>query len=122
MPELVLIVDDTPLARTVLRKIVESGGYRTAEAGSTQEAILAYRIERPNIVTMDLLMEGHDGLVAIQALRHMDPTVKIVVCSATSDPNYVAAAVKLQVEAVLHKPVEAEKLLATIRGALAKSS
>lgn len=116
MNPLVLIVDDTPLARTILRQIVERGGYRIAEAGSTQEAIRSYRAERPDAVMMDMFMEGHDGVVAIQALRRIDPTVKIVVCSATSDPAYVAATMKLGVEAYLNKPVDAEKLLATLQG------
>jgi two-component system chemotaxis response regulator CheY len=106
----------------LLRKIIEGGGYRTAEAGSTQEAILAYRAERPDVVTMDLLMEGHDGLVAIQLLRRIDPTAKIIVCSATTEPNYVAAANQLRVDGFLHKPVEAERLLTTIAEALAKPS
>lgn len=95
MSALILIVDETPLARTILRRTIERGGYRAAEAGCTREAIRVYLAARPDVVTMDILMEGRDGIVAIQALRHIDPSAKIIVCSATSDPAYVAAAAKL---------------------------
>src|ERR1700733_11466122 len=99
MRPLVLIVDDTPLARTTLRRALEQRGYHIVEAGSTEEAIRVYREEWPDVVTMDMLMDGLNGIVAIQALRRIDRHAKIVVCSATSNQSFVAGALTLGVEA-----------------------
>ena len=69
---------------------------------------------------MDILMEKHNGIVAIATLRRMDPTAMIVVCSATSDKSFVAGAATLGVEAYLNKPVNPERLLAAVSAALKK--
>ena len=121
MRPLVLIVDDTPLARTVLRRALEERGYHVVEAGSTQEAIRVYRDEWPDVVTMDMLMDGPNGIVAIQALKHIDHKAKIIVCSATSDKSFVSGAVSLGVEAYLNKPVDTERLIAAIKTALTEN-
>jgi CheY-like chemotaxis protein len=119
MRPLVLIVDDTPIARTTLRRTLEQHGYHIVEAGSTEEAIRVYREEWPDVVTMDMLMDGPNGIVAIQALKHIDHKAKIIVCSATSDKSFVAGALTLGVEAYLNKPVDPERLLGAIKTALA---
>ena len=120
MRPLILIVDDTPLARTTLRRALEQRGYHIVEAGSTEEAIRVYREEWPDVVTMDMLMDGLNGIVAIQALQHIDHNAKIIVCSATSNQSFVAGALTLGVEAYLNKPIDPERLLAAIEKALAK--
>ncbi len=122
MRPLIMIVDDTPLARTNLRRALEPRGYRVVEAGSAEEAIRVYREESPDVVTMDMLMDGVNGIVAIQALQHIDRNAKIVVCSATSDQAFVIGAAKLGVEAYLNKPIDATRLLAVIERALMKAA
>src|SRR5579863_1217028 len=121
MRPLVLIVDDTPLARLTLRRTLEEKGYHVVEAGSTQDAIRVYRDEWPDVVTMDMLMDGPNGIVAIQALKHIDHNAKIIVCSATSDKSFVSGAATLGVEAYLNKPVDPDRLLAAIKKALENS-
>jgi CheY-like chemotaxis protein len=120
MRPLILIVDDTPLARTTIRRVLEQRGYGTVEAGSTADAIRVYREEWPDLVTMDMLMDGLNGIVAIQALQRIDPQVKIVVCSATADKSFVAGAATLRVEAYLNKPIDPERLLGAVEKALSR--
>jgi CheY-like chemotaxis protein len=122
MRPLILVVDDTALARMVLRRALEERGYHVVEAGSTEEAIRVYREEWPDVVTMDMLMDGYNGIIAIQALKHLDHKAKIVVCSATSDPSFVSGALKLGVEAYLNKPVDPDRLVAILAKALAQSA
>jgi two-component system chemotaxis response regulator CheY len=121
MPALILTVDDTRLARTTLRLILEERGYRVVEAASTVEAIRVYREQKPDVVTMDILMEGHNGIIAIQALRSIDKRAKIIVCSGTSDQSFVAGAAALGVEAYLNKPIDPKRLVAAIETALVKT-
>lgn len=59
---------------------------------------------------MDMLMDGLNGIIAIQLLKRIDHKAKIIVCSATSDPSFVAGAAQLGVEAYLNKPIDSEKL------------
>ncbi len=120
MRPLVLVVDDTPLARLTLRRTLEAHGYDVVEAGSTEEAIRVYGDQWPDVVTMDILMDGNNGIIAIQALLHMDREAMIVVCSATADRSFVAGAVTLGVAAYLNKPISAERLLAAVAAALEK--
>jgi two-component system, chemotaxis family, chemotaxis protein CheY len=61
------------------------------------------------------------GIAAIQGIRLIDPYAKIIVCSATSDPVYVAAAAKLGVSAYLQKPVDPDRLLVSLKKALAEA-
>lgn len=121
MRPLILVVDDTPLARTTLRRSLEQHGYHVVEAGSTADAIRVYREEWPDVVTMDMLMDGLNGIIAIQALKRIDHKAKIVVCSATANQSFVAGAAALGVEAYLNKPIETERLIAAIEQALTKA-
>jgi two-component system chemotaxis response regulator CheY len=121
MRPLVLVVDDTPLARTTIRRILEPRGYDVVEAGSTAEAVRQYQEIWPEVVTMDILMDGLNGIVAIQALQRIDNKAKIIVCSATADRSFVAGAAKLGVEAYLNKPVDAERLLEAVAKAFNKA-
>jgi len=71
--------------------------------------------------------DGHphgrpNGIVAIQALKHIDHRAKIIECSATSDQSFVAGAAKLGVEAYLNKPIDPERLIAAIGKALADAA
>jgi two-component system chemotaxis response regulator CheY len=117
---LILVVDDTPMARTNVRRTLEERGFDVVEAGSTQDAIRVYRDEWPDVVTMDILMDGHNGIVAIQALRRIDPDANIIVCSATSDRTFVTGAASLGVDAYLNKPIDGERLIAAVEKILAR--
>ena len=118
MRPLVLVVDDTPLARQTLRRPLDMRGYHVIEAESAEDAIRVYAEEWPDVVTMDMLMDRHNGIAAIAALRKLDHKAKIIVCSATSDQSFVAGAANLGVEAYLNKPVPLERLIAAIEKAL----
>jgi CheY-like chemotaxis protein len=120
MRPLILVVDDTPLARSTLRRTLETAGYHIVEAGSTEEAIRVYREEWPDLVTMDMLMDGHNGIVAIQAIQHIDHNAKIIVCSATSNQSFVAGAAQLGIKIYLNKPIDPARLLAAVAATLGK--
>lgn len=114
----VLVVDDASVARVLLRQVLGRGGYTVIEAESGQDAIRMFSAHRPDVVTMDILMDAINGMVAIQALMRIDPNARIVVISATSDPNVVTQSLKLGVRGFVSKPFQPANLLSALQRAL----
>jgi CheY-like chemotaxis protein len=86
---LVLIVDDQPSNLAILRRLVESIGYRTCLAENGQRAIQLLESSQPDAVLLDILMPVLDGFGVLQAVRQ-HPTLSytpIIVVSAASELN-----------------------------------
>ena len=113
-----LVVDDTAIMRVLLGRILREAGFDVVEASSGAEAIQSYYRERPDIVLMDLNMEGIDGTAAIRGILKVNPDARIVVCSATSDAHIVLNLLRLGAKGYVTKPFTPEKLLGTITSAL----
>ena len=117
----VLVVDDSGLARRRARGILESAGYEVIEAQDGMAAIESYFVSKPDVVLLDLVMQGMYGLDVLSKLRKIDPSARIIVASAdvqTSSHELVAEA---GAAGFLIKPVEADTLLALVRSTLAEA-
>lgn len=111
MSQKVLLVDDSGLARRGTRKILEAAGYEVVEAEDGISAIERYFIEKPDVVMLDLVMKGMNGLDVLAKLREMDPNACVVVLSAdiqTSSRELVHAAGAF---GFLNKPVDPTLML-----------
>jgi len=74
----ILIVDDEKGIRDLLRKALEKVGYQVKDAESGKEGIELYRNAPTDLVIMDILMPGQDGLESIRCLRSEFPDAKII--------------------------------------------
>lgn len=83
----ILVVDDDPTLRRVAGKLLEKLGYRVLEAPSGEGALEIYAQNRGNIdlVLLDILMPGLNGLQTMERLRTLDPQVRILLVSGVSD-------------------------------------
>jgi CheY-like chemotaxis protein len=113
----ILIVDDDPSTRFVLRMILEREGYTIVEAGNGAAALDLIRPDPlPDIVMTDLMMPVMTGMQLIQRLRSEPRTASIPIVVVSSNPE---AALKLQasghVNAIVTKPFTASKLADRIR-------
>jgi two-component system, NarL family, response regulator DegU len=83
----VLLVDDHPLFRAGVRRVLDgSGRYRvTAEAGCAHEAIDAVDVHKPELVVLDVQLPGISGLKTARILRRKDPRARIVLVSLFGD-------------------------------------
>jgi DNA-binding NarL/FixJ family response regulator len=85
-PLRVIVVDDDPLARRMLRDVLQSAGITViAEAGSGREAVELTAYYRPDVVVMDLIMPGMDGLEATTEITRATPGVRVVILTSSDD-------------------------------------
>jgi two-component system, OmpR family, KDP operon response regulator KdpE len=113
----ILVVEDEPPIRRLLRTTLGANDYRTLEAGTGAEALSALRHHRPDLVLLDLGLPDVDGLRLIADIRKLGP-VPIVVLSSRGDEAAKVAALDSGADDYVTKPFGADELLARIRAAL----
>jgi two-component system chemotaxis response regulator CheY len=111
MNKRILVVDDSNLARRMVRQVLESRGFAVIEASDGLTALERYALERPDAVVLDLVMKGMYGQDVLTKLRALDPEARVVVVTAdiqtpSRDAAYASGAV-----AFITKPVDAAELL-----------
>jgi two-component system, OmpR family, KDP operon response regulator KdpE len=116
-PVTVLVVDDEPAIRRLLRTSLAAQGYRIVEAETASAALAEIRGHEPDIVILDLGLPDSDGLDVIRAVRSSSP-VPIVVLSSRGDERGKVEALDLGADDYLTKPFGMAELVARIRAAL----
>jgi len=113
----ILVVDDEPQIRRVLRSTLSSNGYVIIEAKTGEEAVELLRKERPDLVLLDVNMPGMGGIAAAREIRSASdmPIIMLTVQSAEKDK---VAALDAGADDYVVKPFGIEELLARIRAAL----
>jgi two-component system KDP operon response regulator KdpE len=114
---IILIVEDEPPIRRLLRATLGANDYRTLEAGTGAEALSALRHHRPDLVLLDLGLPDIDGLQLIVDIRKLG-AVPVVVLSSRGDEAAKVAALDSGADDYVTKPFGADELLARIRAAL----
>lgn len=116
-PAKLLVIEDDPAIRRLLRVTLERAGHAVAEAGTAREALSLLPIEKPQVVLLDLGLPDRDGLELVQLLKRGGEATLIVV-SAREATSEKVAALDLGADDYLVKPFDTEELLARIRAAL----
>jgi two-component system, OmpR family, KDP operon response regulator KdpE len=116
-PVTVLVVDDEPPIRRLLRTSLTAQGYRIVEAGDAAAALVEIRNHEPDIVILDLGLPDADGLSVIETVRQSS-AVPIIVLSSRGDERGKVEALDLGADDYLTKPFGMAELVARIRAAL----
>lgn len=113
----VLITDDHKLIREGIQIMLENAGdiEVVGSLASGEEAVNAVRENRPDVILMDILMNGMSGIESARWIKELDATIKILVVTMEISKDYVAAAIKAGVEGYLPKDVDKETLVEAIR-------
>lgn len=113
----VLIVDDSPASRDVLRQLLQGLRFRTAEADNGDEALAIARTCAPDLIFMDLVMPGIDGFETVRRLRDAPPTraVPVVMLSAHAIDDARQLSRDHGCNGFLSKPVRFEQVLETLQ-------
>ncbi|MFC3784409.1 two-component system KDP operon response regulator KdpE [Sphingopyxis italica] len=113
----ILIVEDDPHIRRLLRATMHRAGHAVVEAADARQAIALLDIERPDVVLLDLGLPDRDGLELIGLIRLRSAAIVIVV-SARDDGAEKVTALDLGADDYVTKPFDTDELLARIRTAL----
>ncbi|MGH9512624.1 MAG: sigma-54-dependent transcriptional regulator [Terriglobales bacterium] len=106
-PANILLVDDEPGMQRYIRTLLEVDNYRVATASTGEEAVeLVKKGLRPDLVLLDLLMPGIDGLQTLEELRKLHAGLKVVMLSCVSDTRKVVQAIRLGAHDYLTKPFQ----------------
>ncbi|QAT40557.1 response regulator [Clostridium sp. JN-9] len=112
----VLIVDDAAFMRMMIKDILEKNGYEVVgEANNGIKAVELFKKENPDVVTMDITMPDMDGIEAVKAIRQIDPSAKIIMCSAMGQQSMVMDAIKAGAKDFIVKPFQADRVLEAIK-------
>jgi two-component system, chemotaxis family, chemotaxis protein CheY len=115
----VLIVDDAVFMRKLLTDALVSGGHEVVgEAGNGIEAVARWQELRPELTTLDITMPEKDGLAALAEIMAIDPSAKIIMCSALGQEGKVLEAVKLGAKDFVVKPFQPPRVLEAVDKAL----
>ena len=116
MPKKVLIVDDSPMIRRIVGKILKDSGYDVVMAENGQKGVEAARRDRPDLVIMDIEMPVMNGLQATASIKSDRSTAHIPVLIFTSlgSEQDMRMALEAGGSGFLNKPISKEELRATI--------
>jgi len=108
---IVLVVDDSLLATQVLKSALEELGHRVVRTASTgTEALSAYKVCNPDIVTMDVTMPGMSGIEATEKIMKSYPDARIIMVSSHAQQGVIMGAIKAGAKSFLLKPIKPDKL------------
>ena len=112
-----LLVDDEPRIRRVLRLALEDEGYEVAEAANGYDALAALRREPPDVVLLDLMLPDRDGFTVCREIRRSSD-VPVIMVTARTDSHDVVAGLEAGADDYVTKPLVAKELSARIRALL----
>jgi DNA-binding response OmpR family regulator len=113
----VLVVDDEPQARTMLRLILARAGFEVLEAQDGYDALAEVDRALPDAMILDIMMPGIDGFEVCERLRGDERTadLPIIMLSAKADPKSISRGLSLGANEYLTKPVTPDDLTRHVR-------
>ena len=112
----ILIVDDAAFMRMMLKDILTKGGYEIAgEAADGEEAVMKYKEEKPDLVTLDITMPNKDGIQALKEIKAFDANANCLMCSAMGQQSMVIDAIQNGAKDFIVKPFQADRVIESIR-------
>ena len=86
-PHKVLVVDDDPDFVEIIRMRLESDGYQVITAADGEEALQKVKLEKPDVMLLDVLMPKLDGLKVLQRIRRVNKRLPVFILTAFSNPE-----------------------------------
>jgi len=116
----VLVIDDDPGVRDYMEAIVSRQGYEVMAVGDGEQALQSLESAQPDLVTLDVVLPGMDGLQTLSELKKRLPDVPVVMLSGHGQARNIVEAMRLGASDFLRKPFEVEELELAFQKALEK--
>jgi len=111
-----LVVDDATIMRMRISGVAREAGWEiVAEATNGVEGLARYREQRPDLVTLDIVMPELDGVEMLRQLRSEDPAARVVMVSAVDQRAKLRECIALGALDFVVKPFDKERLLSLFR-------
>jgi DNA-binding response OmpR family regulator len=117
----VLVVDDDPTVSDVVRRYLERAGYRVSLAADGHQALERFAHDRPDLVVLDLMLPGVDGLEVCRRLRARDQALPIVMLSARGEETDRVVGLELGADDYLAKPFSPRELVLRVQSVLRRT-
>jgi two-component system nitrogen regulation response regulator NtrX len=119
----ILVVDDEADIRELVAGLLEDEGYRARKAGSADEALAAIAARRPNLVFLDIWLQGSrlDGLQVLELIKESHPDLAVVMISGHGNIETAVSAIKSGAYDFIEKPFKADRLVLVAERALEAS-
>ncbi|MBI2884763.1 MAG: response regulator [Candidatus Omnitrophica bacterium] len=111
-----LVVDDEERIGHALSRHFSSRGYEVRTARRGEEALALTKVFPPDIVLLDLLMPGMNGIDTLKALKQLSPAPKVLMLSAADHDDVIKGALQLGADLYLPKPINLSELERLVQG------
>jgi len=114
----ILIVDDSSMSRRMLKTILQNEGHQVVEAKDGISALELYFLDKPDLVMLDLVMDGMYGLEVLAKLLQMDSSVRVIIASADIQKWTRESAITAGAKAFVNKPFVSDNVLSAVNTVL----
>lgn len=129
-PYTILVVDDEPTIREVVRKYLERDGYQVVEVADGHQALNYLKTNRPDLIVLDVMLPGVDGLTITRQLRDpagyaalsVDGDVPIILLTARREEMQRIAGLQIGADDYVTKPFSPQELVARVGAVLRRSA
>jgi len=112
------VIDDEPVIHDVLAQLLTSEGYEVEISSTGEEALEKFAPQSCDVVLLDLLMPGMDGIEVLQRIKKIDPAAAVIIITAYGSVESAIAAMKIGALDYIQKPFKHDELLRTIERAV----
>lgn len=122
MAKRVMVVDDSRIQEVQIRSMLEGTDYEVAcYCRSGEDALAVYDEVKPDLVTMDIIMPGMDGLETARTILEAHPEAKIVMVSSLAYDDTINESKEIGAKDFIFKPFDKEQILSTFDRVLSES-
>ncbi|MEI6613556.1 MAG: response regulator [Chrysiogenales bacterium] len=114
----ILFVDDEMDTCMIFKRMLDAEGFNVFTAPSAKEGLALYKEEKPQIVFLDIVMPGKDGIQLLKEIKKIEPQQIVMMITGSGEIGTVRAALKLGAYDYISKPFDLQAIVSSIKEAL----
>lgn len=116
MGKRILVCDDAPFMRMMIKEMLDENGYDVVgEADTGNSACRMYNALRPQLVLLDITLPDMDGIEVLKRIREQNPAADVIMCSAMGQQELIIKSIQAGARDFIIKPFRTEKLVEAIK-------